>query len=207
MFRFCIHRTAITTGRICTTLICCCSRCASFPSAQTINRNRFDGPAFSSIHEGTEALLNESTDNTLNGYRFGVDYRATKKTTLSYTQMLQYYDGGTGYGLNPFNSYPLSNGSSVSLGLPWFNSGSPCTTPLINGVANPVCNGYFDYSLSQHLNTFIPTEQFNLTSSSIKWLEFNGQVQYSHAHLTTPFDEVFNGLITRSGVLGSAFLY
>src|ERR1017187_2245790 len=33
------------------------------------NRNRFDGPAFSSIHEGTEALLNESTDNTLNGYR------------------------------------------------------------------------------------------------------------------------------------------
>ena len=167
------------------------------------NRNRFDGPAFSSIHEGTEALLNESTDNTLNGYRFGGDYRATKKTTLSYTQMLQYYDGGTGYGLNPFNSYPLSNGSSVSLGLPWFNSGSPCTTPLINGVANPVCNGYFDYSLSQHLNTFIPTEQFNLTSSSIKWLEFNGQFQYSHAHLTTPFDEVFNGLITRSGVLGS----
>ena len=45
------------------------------------NRNRFDGPAFSSIHEGTEALLNESTDNTLNGFRFGVDYRATKKTT------------------------------------------------------------------------------------------------------------------------------
>src|SRR5208283_5090014 len=114
------------------------------------NRNRFEGPAFSSIHEGTEALLNENTDNTLNGYRFGVDYRATKKTTLSYTQMLQYYDGGTGYGLNPFNSYPLANGSSVSFGLPWFNNGSPCSAPLMNGVANPVCNGYFDYSLSQH---------------------------------------------------------
>ncbi|MFZ0795648.1 MAG: hypothetical protein WAM65_17915, partial [Candidatus Korobacteraceae bacterium] len=74
------------------------------------NRNRFDGPAFSSIHEGTEAQLTESTDNTLNGFRFGVDVRATKKTTLSYTQLLQYYDGGTTYGLNSFNSYPLSNG-------------------------------------------------------------------------------------------------
>src|SRR5271165_1734170 len=106
------------------------------------NRNRFEGPAFSSIHEGTEALLNENTDNTLNGFRFGVDYRATRKTTLSYTQMFQYYDGGTGYGLNPFNSYPLSNGNPVSFGLSWFNSGSPCSTPLMNGVANPVCNGF-----------------------------------------------------------------
>ncbi len=167
------------------------------------NRNRFEGPAFSSIHEGTEALLNESTDNTLNGYRFGVDYRAAKKTTISYTQMLQYYDGGTEYGLNPFNSYPLSNGNPVSFGLSWLNSGSPCTAPLKNGVANPVCNGYFDYNLDQHLNTFIPTEQFNVASSSIKWLDFNGQFQYSHAHLTTPFDETFAGLITRSGVLGS----
>ena len=167
------------------------------------NRNRFEGPAFSSIHEGTEALLNESTDNTLNGYRFGVDYRAAKKTTLSYTQMLQYYDGGTTYGLNPFNSYPLSNGNSVSFGLPWFNNGSPCSAPLKNGIANPVCNGYLDYTLDQHLNTFIPTEQFNVASSSIKWLDFNGQFQYSHAHLTTPFNETFAGLITRSGVLGS----
>ena len=56
------------------------------------NRNRFAGPAFSSIHEGTEALLNESTDNMLNGYRFGADFRATKKTTLSYTQLLQSYN-------------------------------------------------------------------------------------------------------------------
>ncbi len=88
-------------------------------------------------------------------------------------------------------------------GLPWFNNGSPCTTPIINGVANPVCNGFLGYNLDQHLNTFIPTEQFNVTSSSIKWLDFSGQFQYSHAHMTTPFDETFAGLITRSGVLGS----
>ena len=167
------------------------------------NRNRFDGPAFSSIHEGTEALLNESTDNTLNGYRFGVDFRAAKKTTLSYTQSLQYYDGGTTYGLNPFNSWPLPNGTPVSLGLSWFNNGSPCSVPLMGGVANPTCNGFLDYSLDQHINTFIPTEQFNLASSSIKRLDFNGQFQYSHAQMNTPFTEDFSGLISRSGTLGS----
>jgi hypothetical protein len=167
------------------------------------NRNRFDGPAFSSIHEGTEALLNESTDNTLNGYRFGVDFHAAKKTTLSYTQLLQYYNGGTTYGLSPFNSWPLPNGTPVSLGLSWFNSGSPCAMPLTGGIANPTCNGFFDYSLDQHINTFIPTEQFNLASSSIKNLDFNGQFQYSHAQMNTPFTEVFSGLISRSGTLGS----
>jgi hypothetical protein len=167
------------------------------------NRNRFDGPAFSSIHEGTEALLNETTDNTLNGYRFGVDFRATKKTTVSYTQSLQYYDGGSTYGLSPFNSWPLSNGTPVSLGLSWLNSGSPCSMPVTNGIANPTCNGFLNYSMDQHINTFIPTEQFNLTSSSIKHLDFNGQFQYSHAQMDTPFTEVFNGLTSRSGSLGS----
>jgi hypothetical protein len=167
------------------------------------NRNRFDGPALSSIHLGTEAQLNESTDNTLNGYRFGVDFRATKKTTLSYTQLLQYYNGGTTYGLNPFNSWPLPNGSPVSLGLSWFNGGSPCSQPVTGGIANPTCNGFLSYSLDQHINTFIPTEQLNLTSSSLKWLDFNGQFQYSHAQMNTPFTELFNGLISRSASLGS----
>ncbi len=167
------------------------------------NRNRFIGPAFSTVHEGTEALTNENTNNTLNGYRFGVDIRVTKKTTLSYTQMFQYYAGDTSYYLNPFNSWPLSNGVPVSLGVSWFNSGSPCSTPVTNGIANPTCNGYFNYNLFQQLHTITPTEQLNLVSSSLKWLDFNGQFQYSHANMTTPFDETFSGLISRSAVTGS----
>ena len=46
------------------------------------------------MHQGTEALTNENWNNTLNGFRFGADFRVNKKTTLSYTQLLQYYDGG-----------------------------------------------------------------------------------------------------------------
>ncbi len=166
------------------------------------NRNRFIGPSFSSVHQGTDALTNEESNNQLNGFRFGADYRLDPKTTVSYTQMLQYYTGSTSYGLNPFNSWPLSNGAQVSLGLPWFNSGSPCSAPLSNGIANPTCNGYFGYSLFQHLHTFIPTEQLNFRSSALKWMDFNAQFQYSHASMNTPLLEIFNGLTSRTGELG-----
>jgi hypothetical protein len=168
------------------------------------NRNRIIGPSFSSVHEGTEPLTNQNWDNTLNGYRFGADFRVNKKTTLSYTQLLQYYFGGATYGLNNFNSWPLPNGTPVTFGLSWFNSGSPCSSPppLTNGIANPKCNGFFTYGLDQHVNTFIPTEQINLKSSSLKWLDFNGQYQYSHASSNTPLTETFTGLTTRSANLG-----
>jgi hypothetical protein len=166
------------------------------------NRNRISGPSFSSVHQGTESLNNENWDTTLNGYRFGADFRVNKKTTLSYTQLLQYYNGGQTYSLNPFNSWPLSNGSMVTFGLSWFNGGSPCSTPQTNGVANPVCNGYFNYGLYQHVNTSIPTEQLNLRSSSLKWLDFNGQYQYSHASSSTPLYETFYGLTSRTNNLG-----
>src|SRR5271157_2190048 len=127
---------------------------------------------------------------------------ARRKTTLSYTQLFQQYSGDTVYGLNSFNSYPLPNGTPVTFGLSWFNSGSPCAAPLKNGIANPTCNGYFDYSLFQRVSTFIPTEQVNLKSSSLKWLDFNGQYQYSHARMNTPLTEIFSGLISRSASLG-----
>ena len=166
------------------------------------NRNRFVGPSFSSVHQGTDALTNQDWNNQLNGFRFGADYRLDPKTTLSYTQMLQYYTGSTTYDLNPFNSWPLSNGVPVSLGLPWFNSGSPCSAPLMNGIANPTCNGFFSYGLFQHIHTFIPTEQLNFRSSALKWLDFNAQFQYSHASMNTPLLETFAGLSSRSSLLG-----
>jgi hypothetical protein len=166
------------------------------------NRNRITGPSFSSVHQGTDSLNNQNWDTTLNGYRFGADFRITKKTVLSYTQSLQYYNGGQISSLNTFNSWPLANGQPVTFGLPWFNSGSPCSAPQTNGVANPVCNGYFNYGLYQHLDTKIPTEQLNLKSSSLKWLDFNGQYQYSHASSSTPLYETFFGLSTRANNLG-----
>ena len=37
------------------------------------NRNRIVGPSFSSVHQGTEALINQDWNNQLNGFSFGVD--------------------------------------------------------------------------------------------------------------------------------------
>ncbi len=165
------------------------------------NRNRIIGPAFSSVHEGTDALENQYWNDTLNGVRVGADFRMTKRTTLSYTQMWQFYSGTSNYTLNPFNSWPLANGTPVSLGLPWFNGGSPCSAPLKNGIANPSCNGFFSSNFYEATKTSIPTEQVNLRSSSLKWLDFNGQYQYSHAHSGAPIYETFSGLSSRSGVL------
>ena len=116
--------------------------------------------------------------------------------------MLQYYTGGTTYWLNPYNSWPLSNGTFRQ---PWtalVQWRQSVRAPLKNGIANPTCNGYFNYSLYQHEHTFIPTEQLNMRSSSLKWLDFNGQCQYSHAQMNTPLTEIFSGLSSRTGVLG-----
>jgi hypothetical protein len=166
------------------------------------NRNRFLGPSYSSIHEGADVQLNQNYNNTLNGYRFGADAHLNKKTILSYTQMFQQYSGKTLYSLNPFNSWPLPNGEAVTFGLSWLNGGSPCSTPLNNGIANLTCNGFLKYNQYQHVSTFIPTEQVNLKSSSLKWLDFNGQFQYSHARSDTPLTALFSGLTTRSSNLG-----
>ena len=63
---------------------------------------------------------------------------STKKTTLSYTQMLQYYTGGTTYSSESVQFLAaVQRQLRSAFGLPWFNSGSPCSAPLNNGIANP----------------------------------------------------------------------
>ena len=172
-----------------------------FSVRANFNYSHINGPAFSSVHEGTEPLLNQNWNDKMKGLRVGFDYRVNKKTTLSYTQLWQFYSGITNYTLNPFNSWPLSSGTPVTFGLSWFNNNSPCSAPLLGAIANPSCNGFFGANYYQNVKTNIPTEQVNLKSSSLKWLDFTGQYQYSHAHSSTPIDNSFSGLVTRSSLL------
>ena len=167
------------------------------------NRNRITGPSFSSVHQGTDALNNNNWDTTLkrlslrrrlprhqeNDPELHPAASVLQRRTDRISQHIQFLAA-------------FQRQLRVTFGLPWFNSGSPCSAPLKNGIANPVCNGYINYSLFQHDNTSIPTEQVNLVSSSLKWLDFNGQYQYSHASSSTPLREVFTGLTTRSNTLG-----
>jgi hypothetical protein len=163
------------------------------------SRNRITGPSFSSVHDGTDALLFQPLNNTLDAYRIGLNWRIGQHTTANFTEIVQANKGDTSYSLAPFNQVALPNGTPVEFGLPWFNGFSPCGKPIVGGAANPVCNGYFNYLRTQRVRTTTPTEQFNLQSSAIKKVDFVGRFAYSSADMSSPVDELFNGLITRTG--------
>ena len=162
-------------------------------------RNREEGPAFSSLHVGTEALLDQVVSTTVNNYHFGVDFRALPKTAISYDQYLKYYKGDTDYSLDSFGGFPLPSGATDYFGISWDTAGnSPCRTPVVGGLANPTCNGYLSYSRTQRARTYIPTERLSLKSKVIPRLDLTGFVQYSSANMNNPIAEAFNGLESRT---------
>jgi hypothetical protein len=163
------------------------------------SRNRMEGTSFSSVHDGTDALLYQPLNNTLDRYRFGISWRVNRHTTAHFTENLQFSKADTNYFLSPFNTVPLPNSTPVEFGLPWFNGFSPCAAPIVGSTANPVCNGYFGYTRAQRVRTTIPTEQVNFQSSSLKKLDLTGTFSYSNAQSTSPLAELFDGLITRTG--------
>jgi hypothetical protein len=171
------------------------------------SRNNMTGPSFSSFHEGTDVLLFQPWDTTLNSYRFGLDFKFLPKTTLSYDQYLDYYRGDTSWLLAPFSSALLPGGGTVSLGLP-FDTASrlPCAIPtgqtsLIDStgtLTNLACNGYFGYSRSQKVRTSTPTERLSLRTNYFSWLDLAASYAYSSSEMTTPLSEFFNGLVSRT---------
>lgn len=76
------------------------------------------GSSYSSVHEGTEALLLEPWNTTMNSYRVGLDWRIVPRTVLSYDQFLDYCKGDTDTQLASFAPALLPGGGPVELGLP-----------------------------------------------------------------------------------------
>jgi hypothetical protein len=175
------------------------------------SHNNMTGPSYSSIHEGTEASLLQDWNTTMNSYRLGVDFRIAPRTVLSYDQFLDYYKGDTDYQLNPINEalLPTTPASSVSLGLSIDTANKePCAVPtgqsslIVNGIlTNVTCSAYFGYSRNQRIRTSTPTERISLRSNYFRKLELVGSYSYSSAVSSTPLDESFSGLITRTNTL------
>jgi hypothetical protein len=175
------------------------------------SHNNMTGPSYSSIHEGTEASLLQNWNTTMNSYRLGVDFRIAPRTVLSYDQFLDYYKGDTDYQLNPINEtlLPTTPPSSVSLGLSFDTANKePCAVPtrqsslIVGGtLTNVVCSAYSSYARNQRIRTSTPTERISLRSSYFQMLEVLGSFSYSSATSSTPLDESFAGLITRTGTL------
>lgn len=164
--------------------------------------NRSNGPSFSSVHEGTDALLFQGWNVTDNLYRFGFDVKVLPQTTISYDQYLDYAKNDTDYSLAPFATFLLANGTPVEFGLPWNTAaGQPCAKPIVNGAANPGCSTFLSYLRNQRVRSTTPTEQLRVVSNAIRRVNVVAQATYANTDLRTPYLELFNGLITRNGVL------
>ena len=178
------------------------------------SHNNMTGPSYSSIHEGTEGSLFQDWNTTINSYRLGVDFRIAPRTVLSYDQFLDYYKGDTDYQLNPLNEalLPTTPASSVALGLSIDTLNKepcaivpPATSLIVNGtLTNVACSAYFNYSRNQRIRTTTPSERVSLRSNYFQRVDLVASYSYSSATSSTPLDESFGGLITRTSTL--AFL-
>jgi hypothetical protein len=175
------------------------------------SHNNMTGPSYSSIHEGTEGSLLQDWNTTMNSYRLGVDFRIAPRTVVSYDQFLDYYKGDTDYQLNPISEalLPTTPVSSVSLGLSIDTVNKepcavvpPASSLIVNGtLTNVACSAYTSYLRNQRIRTSTPTERISLRSSYFRKLEVLGSFSYSSATSSTPLDESFGGLSTRTSTL------
>ena len=159
-----------------------------------------DGTDFSTVHEGTEALLDEPTRNTSDNYQFGISVRVFPRTSLNYDQFVTHYKNDSSFQLagTPF---ALANGTPVDLGLSFNTAASqPCATPLLaGGAANPTCNGYFSYTRFSPIRNTYPVEQLSFQSAYFHAVDMSGRVSYSSSDSDRPdYLESFNGLTSRS---------
>ncbi len=181
-------------------------------------RNNMTGPSFSSFHEGTDVLLAQPWNTTLNGYRIGIDVKVLPQTTISYDQYLDYFRNDTDWTLAPFPLNPRTGQLFVTtgdvatgvpsvpvvLGLP-FNvpARQPCAAPFSPATAdtvNPGCSAYQTYSRIHRYRSKQPTEQLTLQSNHFRRLEFLGRVTYSSNDMTDPLTESMRGTVIRTGV-------
>ena len=160
------------------------------------------GPSFSTIHVGAEALLTQDWRNSTDNWISGIDWKPISGTTVSYDEFVTHYKGDTIWQLTGLN-YQLANGTPASLGIDissiWQ---TPCAKPFnANGTVNPTCNAFLAYNRSAPTRTLFPTEQFRFQSASIPHFTMNGRLLYSAATSNLyNFNELFNGFESRTGI-------
>ncbi|HUK26032.1 MAG TPA: hypothetical protein VLV49_15725 [Terriglobales bacterium] len=170
-------------------------------------RNNMEGPAFSSIHQGTDTVLFQNTRTLLDGYQAGVDIKLLPRTNLSYDQFLQYYRGDSTWA-DDNQLFQLSNGTPVDAGMIYnAAAGQPCSntpTPIFDTSTSPptlkaTCNGQLSYTRSSPTRISYPTEQLTLQSSYFRRMDISARGSYSSDDTKVDnFAEDFNGLLTRT---------
>jgi hypothetical protein len=166
------------------------------------SRNIIEGPAFTTIHQGTEQFLLQDVKTTVNTYRLGVDIKVLPRTNVSYDQIWNYYKGDTG--MTDFvQPFPVSPTQNVDLGVS-FNAGAnqPCGGTFgASGFVSPTCSAYFSYLDHARTRTKTPTEQLNIQSSYWHNLDLSARVTYSSGDANVfGYDQTLFGLESRTAL-------
>jgi hypothetical protein len=168
-----------------------------------------EGTVFSTIHQGTEALLQQPTLNTSDSFQGGVSLRLIPRTSIDYDQFYTYFKGdnstflapGLTQGIFGVPSLTLPGGIPVNPGIS-FNTlaGQPCASPVLGtGLANPACNGFFSQNYANKVRNSYPTEQISFQSSYWRRVDLSGRFNYSDSESSLPnYLATFNGLDTRA---------
>jgi hypothetical protein len=162
------------------------------------NRNRAEGPSYSTYHEGVDVLLSAPWNTTYHTYRVGFDLKVLPKTNISFDQFLEYGKQDTNYFLQPFAQYKLNTAVD---GVTTYEFGLPAATATcINATSTNYrnCSGYTSYNRLQKVRTTSPTSQLSFQSRPTEKVELIGRVSYSSTDMKSPFSENFTGLITRT---------
>ena len=162
------------------------------------NHNTNVGPAFTTLHEGTEQFLLENVSSTLSQYRLGVDFRFIPKTNISYDQIWSYYKTDPGE-TDQNQQFTLGPGfPPVDLGVSW--NGPPCNPAFQpSGLVNPACNAFSSYSTHRQTRTNAPTEQISFQSNFFPSLQLSGKFSYTGADMDVfNYTQSFVGRVSRS---------
>jgi hypothetical protein len=154
------------------------------------SRNSNGGLASSTFEGFNEPLLTQMLLYRTSSYRMGVDYRGIPKTTLSFDELLTYSKIDLTES-NSGNSYQLSNGVPINLGLVYTASGpwkatcaitNPASTPF--PTVSPTCTAMTSFGEVQNPRSFFPTEIFRFQSTYIKNFTMTGSIGYSSGNNT-----------------------
>jgi hypothetical protein len=176
------------------------------------SRNVYEGPSFSTDHQGTDTIVLQTMSNTVNNYQVGLDFKFLTRTSFSYDQFINVTKGDTGYRDINFGNFILGNPGQtpVDLGIV-FNTAasSPCAVPIAAGpptvppTANPNCNAFLSYNRTARPRLVLPVEQFSLQSNYFRRLQITGRASYSSGtNNIYGMNEVFTGAVSRSAVVG-----
>jgi len=162
-----------------------------------LNHNTNVGPAFNTLHQGTEQFLFQNLSSGLTQYRLGVDFRFLKRTNISYDEIWSYYK--TDPGLTDENQQ-FSVGAGfppVDLGVTW--NGPPCNPAFkAGGIASATCNAYYNYFAHWRGRTNAPTEQISFRSNAVPALQLTGKYSYTGADMHVyDYSQSFAGFSSR----------